>query len=81
MAAGCPSAQTVMRSVPLALVVASVIEAADERRVLGIPAVLDPGPEVAHNIAATRTWVDDRSCLAFVLAASCPDRCPAHASN
>ena len=60
-----------MRSAPLALVVASVAEAADERRVFGSPAVLDPGPEFAHHIAASRTWVGDRSCLAPALAASC----------
>ena len=67
MAARCAAAQTMMRSAPLALVVASVAEAADERRVFGIPAVLDPGPEVAHKIAASRTWVHDRSCLTPVL--------------
>ena len=56
-------AQTTMRSVvPLAFVVAAIAEAADEWRVFG--------PEVAHNIAASRAWVDDHSCLAPVLVAS-----------
>ena len=66
-----PRAQAVMRSVaPLALVVVAVAEAADERHVFGIPAVLNPGPQVAHSMAAPRTWVDARSYLAPVLVAS-----------
>ena len=71
MAAECLAAQTKMRSVvTLAFVVAAVAEAADEWRVFGSLAVPDPGPEVAHTIAASRTWVDDRSCSAPALVAS-----------
>ena len=71
MAAECFAAHTMMLSVVrLPFGVAAVAETADEWRVLGTPAVPDPGPEVAHSIAASRTWVDDRTYSPPVLVAS-----------